>query len=121
MNNSSYLNYGQRILYKIDSYRFQIPAKSIPHIEIQQLDTITWAPKQVKEKVDMNTYSIFNEDLSLIGLINKARPNIHNPHNISTDIVITADTKESRLGLTSSTPSPNSRRMVFTRGLKNLG
>jgi hypothetical protein len=117
MNNSTYCSYGEQILYKFDNVKYQIPAQIYPHIEIQQLDTITWAPHQAKEKVDMNTYSIFNNNLSFLELINKARLGIHNPNNLVIQSDSVKDTKASRLGTTSSTSSPNNRRLVFTRGI----
>lgn len=121
MNNSTYCAYGEHILYEFDNSKHQIPVQTYPHIEIQQLDTITWAPYQAKEKVDMNTYSIFNNNLSFLELINKARPGIHNPHNLVIQSDSIKDTKESRLGLSTSSSPSNSRRFVFTRGLKNVG
>jgi hypothetical protein len=121
MNNSSYFSYNERILYQFKNATLTIPVRIMPHIEIQLLNTITWAPRQVKEMVDMNTYSIFDNDLSLISLINKARPDIHNPNHIVVDAANTKTTKQSRLGITSSVSTNSSRRMVFTRGLKNVG
>jgi|688.fasta_scaffold1536434_1 hypothetical protein len=119
MNNSSYFSYNKRILYQFKNATLTIPVLTMPHTEIQLLDTITWAPRQVKETVDMNTYTIFDNDLSLISLMNKARPDIYNPHQIFLDLN-TPKTKNSRLGVSTSTSSPNNRRMVFTRGLKNV-
>lgn len=121
MNNSSYCTYNQRILYQFKNATLTIPVRSMPHVEIQLLNTITWAPYQHKEEVGMNTYTVFNNDLSLISLINKARPDIHNPNRIVVDAANTNTTKQSRLGISSSVSSTNPRRIVFTRGLKNTG
>jgi hypothetical protein len=120
MNNSGYISYGERIFYQFKDATFTIPVKITPHIEIQLTDTITWAPKQTKEKVDMNTYTIFENDLSLISLMNRARPNIHNPYNVAIDDGTAQRTKQERLGFSSASSSSSGRRFVFTRGLKNV-
>jgi len=118
MNNSAYYNYGHRIFYQFYNGLYQIPVIDYLNLEIQILDTITYAPKQHIEHIDPIYPS--REDISLIDLINKSRPNIHSLNEIVIDIPSTKHTKQARLGISSSTSSPNSRRMVFTRGLKNV-
>jgi|688.fasta_scaffold21732_12 hypothetical protein len=118
MNNSAYYNYGHRILYQFHNGLYQIPVLIYPYIEIQLLDTITWAPKQHKEHIDSVYPSI--EDTSFIGLINKARPNIHNPNRVVIDTSSTQHTKQERMGFSSASSSGSGRRFVFTRGLKNV-
>jgi len=118
MNNSAYYNYGHRIFYQFNNGLYQIPVIDYLHLEIQILDTITYAPKQHIEHIDPIYPS--REDISLIDLINKSRPNIHNPNKIAIDIPSTKHTKQERLGFSSASSSSSSRRLVFTRGLKNV-
>lgn len=118
MNNSIYLSYCEHILYKFNNQRYQIPVLIYPHLEIQLLDTITWAPKQYKEHIDP-IYPSF-QDTSFVGLVNLSRPAIHNPYKIVIHPPSTKSTKAERLGTSTASSSTSSRKFVFTRGLKNI-
>lgn len=119
MNTSSYIMYQNHTLYKFKNQTETIGIEPliVPRIDIQNLICIG-PPKYSKVIISDDIMHTPPSSINYANLI--SRRDIFQPSYIIANLPKSNVTKSSRLGVSTSTSSPSNRRMVFTRGLKNV-